>query len=249
MDNGLRYLAYHSSDMQGGDGLYSRMSMSGQQLFEDTIDPDLEHKTRRVADKFSENINAIANEPSLAFFRIQEHVRKTLPQLVEQKHEVQEIQQKVQGACFDTEYATNAVKTMHQSTVHFQNIQDLLKNAMFMKQQIGYEELRSTRALAASHPSSLSSTAPSIQADSDLPKPVSLSSTVPSIQADSDLPRPVSLSSTAPSIQADSDLPRPVSGGDDHIGADGVEPNVDDALELTEETLAVLELPEETFSS
>lgn len=38
-----------------------------------------------VSDKFSENINTVANEPSLAFFRIQEHVRKTLPQLVEQK--------------------------------------------------------------------------------------------------------------------------------------------------------------------
>lgn len=38
-----------------------------------------------VSDRLSENINIIANEPSLAFFRIQEHVRKTLPQLVEQK--------------------------------------------------------------------------------------------------------------------------------------------------------------------
>lgn len=38
-----------------------------------------------VADKLSETVNIIANEPSLAFFRIQEHVRKTLPQLVDQK--------------------------------------------------------------------------------------------------------------------------------------------------------------------
>lgn len=38
-----------------------------------------------VTDKISENMNVIANEPSLAFFRIQEHVRKSLPQLVETK--------------------------------------------------------------------------------------------------------------------------------------------------------------------
>nr|KAG5706528.1 hypothetical protein BaRGS_028699 [Batillaria attramentaria] len=88
-------------------------------------------------------MNIIANEPSLAFFRIQEHVRKTLPQLVEQKHEVEDIQQQVQGACFDTEYAGNAVKMMQKSSVHFQNIQELLKNAMFMKQQIDYEDARS----------------------------------------------------------------------------------------------------------
>ena len=31
---------------------------------------------------------------------------------------------------------------MQSSSVHFENIQDLLKNAMFMKQQIEYEENR-----------------------------------------------------------------------------------------------------------
>ncbi|KAK7496929.1 hypothetical protein BaRGS_00011909 [Batillaria attramentaria] len=106
------------------------------------VDPELDHKTHKVSEKFSENMNIIANEPSLAFFRIQEHVRKTLPQLVEQKHEVEDIQQQVQGACFDTEYAGNAVKMMQKSSVHFQNIQELLKNAMFMKQQIDYEDAR-----------------------------------------------------------------------------------------------------------
>jgi len=38
-----------------------------------------------VTDKISESMNIIANEPSLAFFRVQEHVRKSLPQLVETK--------------------------------------------------------------------------------------------------------------------------------------------------------------------
>ena len=38
-----------------------------------------------VTEKMSESINTIANEPSVAFYRIQEHVRKTLPQLVERK--------------------------------------------------------------------------------------------------------------------------------------------------------------------
>ena len=38
-----------------------------------------------VTDKLSESLNIVANEPSLAFFRIQEHVRKCLPQLAETK--------------------------------------------------------------------------------------------------------------------------------------------------------------------
>ncbi|KAK3602339.1 hypothetical protein CHS0354_013331 [Potamilus streckersoni] len=133
----------------GGDSLYNRMSAN--QLFRDTNpDQELEIRTRK-ADKFSECLHVVANEPSLAFFRIQEHVRKSLPQLVEQKHEINEIQQKVQGCCFDAEYATNAVKNLQKSSVHFQNIQDLLKNAMFMKQQIDYEETK--RQLEKKRPS------------------------------------------------------------------------------------------------
>jgi len=117
--------------------------MAGQPPLKETfVDPDLDHKTKKVSDKFSEIVNVVANEPSLAFYRIQEHVRKTLPQLVDQKHEVEDIQAKVQGSVFDAEYATNAVKAMQNSAIHFQNIQDLLKNAMFMKQQISYEEAR-----------------------------------------------------------------------------------------------------------
>jgi hypothetical protein len=38
-----------------------------------------------VTEKFSENLHIVANEPSLAFYRIQEHVRKSMPQLVEQR--------------------------------------------------------------------------------------------------------------------------------------------------------------------
>ncbi|BFZ02106.1 hypothetical protein BsWGS_05144 [Bradybaena similaris] len=127
--------------MQGSDGLYKRMA--SPPFFKETaIDPDLEQKAKRAADKLSETVNIIANEPSLAFFRIQEHVRKTLPQLVDQKHEVEDIQVNVQGACFDADYASNAVKAMLSSAMHFQNIQDLLKNAMFMKQQISYADNR-----------------------------------------------------------------------------------------------------------
>ncbi|XP_029646334.1 keratin, type I cytoskeletal 9 isoform X2 [Octopus sinensis] len=125
----------------GSDGLLRRVS-GGSQSIRENLEPELEHKARKVSERFSENLHIITNEPSLAFFRIQEHVRKSLPQLVEQKHEVQEIHQNVQGACFDAEYAKNAVNAMQNSNVHFQNIQDLLKNAMFMKQQIEYEESR-----------------------------------------------------------------------------------------------------------
>uniref|UniRef100_A0A8W8I1B6 Protein MEF2BNB-like protein n=1 Tax=Magallana gigas TaxID=29159 RepID=A0A8W8I1B6_MAGGI len=142
----------------GGDIRYNMMTTSS--LFREAQDEEMELKVKKVAERLSESMNIVANEPSLAFFRIQEHVRKSLPQLVEQKHEVIETQQKVQGASFDTEYATHAVKSLHKSSVHFQNIQELMKNAMFMKQQIDYEEDRKDdHKMAAPNIASINSTA------------------------------------------------------------------------------------------
>ncbi|XP_067666716.1 BLOC-1-related complex subunit 8 homolog isoform X2 [Haliotis asinina] len=206
MENGMNYLWFqHHPSMQGGDGLYSRMSSN--QIFRESVDPELDHKTRRVSDKFSENINTVANEPSLAFFRIQEHVRKTLPQLVEQKHEVQNIQQQVQGACFDTEYATNAVKTMYQSEFHFQNIQELLKNAMFMKQQIGYEESRRASGVQSqdgSRPAASSTTLSATVSGSPSHK---TNPTLPSSLPASSLPARAPASQTPAPRPTDPDLP------------------------------------------
>jgi len=104
--------------------------------------PELEHRAQKVSERITENIHIVANEPSLAFYRIQEHVRKSMPMMLEKKHEVQCLHKKVQGNCFDTEYAVNALNSMQASRTHFQSIQDLLKNAMFMKQQIQYEQAR-----------------------------------------------------------------------------------------------------------
>ncbi|GAB6019868.1 hypothetical protein CHUAL_001406 [Chamberlinius hualienensis] len=101
---------------------------------------DLCQKSKKVAEKISENMHIIANEPSLALYRLQEHVRKSLPQLVDKRIEVNRIHQDLQGKCYDAEYAVNAVKSLQKSGARFHNIHDLLKNAIFFKQQLTYEE-------------------------------------------------------------------------------------------------------------
>lgn len=50
-------------------------------------------------------MHIVANEPSLALYRIQEHVRKVLPMIVDRKAEVLQLQQDLQGHCYDMEYA------------------------------------------------------------------------------------------------------------------------------------------------
>uniref|UniRef100_A0A1B0CQW8 Protein MEF2BNB homolog n=2 Tax=Lutzomyia longipalpis TaxID=7200 RepID=A0A1B0CQW8_LUTLO len=110
-----------------------------------SVDKDLETKVRKTSEKISENMHIVANEPSLAFFRIQEHVRKVLPLIVDRRSEVVQLQQDLQGHCYDMEYAIGAIKSIEASEQSFQNIHELLKNAIFLKQQLKYEETRRTK--------------------------------------------------------------------------------------------------------
>jgi hypothetical protein len=55
--------------------------------------------------RISENMHIVANEPSLAFYRLQEHVRKALPPMVEKRVEVTKLHHELQGRCYDVEYA------------------------------------------------------------------------------------------------------------------------------------------------
>lgn len=98
-----------------------------------------------ATEKISENMHIVANEPSLAFYRIQEHVRKVLPMVVDRRTEVVQLQQDLQGHCYDMEYAVGAVKSIEKSDDAFKNIQELLKNAIFLKQQLKFEETRKGR--------------------------------------------------------------------------------------------------------
>ena len=50
------------------------------------------------------------------------------------------VQARLKGNSYDLEYSIGALKSMYGTEKHFQNIQELLKNSVFLKQQIDYEE-------------------------------------------------------------------------------------------------------------
>ncbi|RZF44668.1 hypothetical protein LSTR_LSTR000620 [Laodelphax striatellus] len=105
-------------------------------------DPDLDAKVKKATERISENMHIVANEPSLAFYRLQEHVRKALPPMVEKRVDVTRLHQRLQGHCYDVEYAISAVKSMENADRIFVDVQDLLRNAIFLRQQLKYEESR-----------------------------------------------------------------------------------------------------------
>ena len=98
-----------------------------------------------ATERISENMHIVANEPSLAFYRLQEHVRKALPPMVEKRVEVLALRNQLQGRCYDVEYAVSAIKNVQGADKSFDNTIEFLKNAMFYKQQLKYEEQRKNK--------------------------------------------------------------------------------------------------------
>ncbi|CAI5639883.1 unnamed protein product [Oreochromis niloticus] len=105
-------------------------------------DQEMQLKVRRVTDKFTESMYVLANEPSVALYRLQEHVRRSLPELVQHKTDMQSWEEQSQGAIYTVEYACSAVKSMNNSSLYFKNIDSLLRQATSMKEQINNSQGR-----------------------------------------------------------------------------------------------------------
>ncbi|XP_037898217.1 BLOC-1-related complex subunit 8 homolog isoform X2 [Glossina fuscipes] len=99
-------------------------------------DSELVSKTRKASEKISENIYIVANDPSLAFYRIQEHVRKVIQPILDKRLEVIHLQNNLQGHCYDMEYSVGAIRGIENSEEFFRNIQELIKTSIFLKQQL-----------------------------------------------------------------------------------------------------------------
>lgn len=50
-------------------------------------------------------MHILANEPSLAYYRLQENIRKSLPSMIDKRFEAEKMQQDLQGSIYDLEYA------------------------------------------------------------------------------------------------------------------------------------------------
>ncbi|XP_060797359.1 BLOC-1-related complex subunit 8 isoform X4 [Neoarius graeffei] len=110
-------------------------------------DQEMQLKVKRVTDKFAESMYVLANEPSIALYRLQEHVRRSLPELVQHKTDMQCWEEQSQGAIYTVEYACSAVKSMANSSLYFKNIDGLLKQAIATKEQISGAQGRRKRTV------------------------------------------------------------------------------------------------------
>ncbi|XP_044109733.1 BLOC-1-related complex subunit 8 isoform X2 [Neovison vison] len=72
-------------------------------------EPEMQLKGKKVTDKFTESVYVLANEPSVALYRLQEHVRRSLPELAQHKADMQRWEEQSQGAIYTVEYACSSL--------------------------------------------------------------------------------------------------------------------------------------------
>lgn len=57
-------------------------------------------------------MHILANEPSLAYYRLQENIRKSLPHMIDKRIEAEKFQRDLQGSIYDLEYAIKWAATI-----------------------------------------------------------------------------------------------------------------------------------------
>ncbi len=96
------------------------------------LETDIATRTYRVANGINQALCQAANEPSLGMYRLQEHVSLTVPKVVEQRLALHEVCQQVEGACYDLDYDTEALRGM-RSITQFASIKEKMRRAIELK--------------------------------------------------------------------------------------------------------------------
>lgn len=143
-----------------------------------------------ACEKITENLYVAANEPSLASYRIQEHVHKTTPMLVDKtvlsirvsqvfvfmfcffQIEMSRTDSTLKGLLYDVEYWNESIQSLRQSAPYLDSIHQLLKQSIFHQQQASYNESIKRRVQERLQPSpSPSSPQPSTSSQASRSRP------------------------------------------------------------------------------
>lgn len=96
-------------------------------LIQSGEDQEVIQKTKTVCHYVNRFLYKSAHEPTLASYRIQEHVYKAAPALGNEQLELERLNGKLSGAIFDLNYTLTVLDKMIQADKTFTNIRDILK--------------------------------------------------------------------------------------------------------------------------
>ncbi|KAF6768134.1 hypothetical protein AHF37_10616 [Paragonimus kellicotti] len=101
----------------------NRKGASKQVSTTDNINSTIDPQCQKVCQDITDSFVTLANEPSLAYFRIQEHVRKCTPALLDERAKILQL---------------HALKATSRATPHLSRLNELLKSSLFTKLQLDY---------------------------------------------------------------------------------------------------------------
>ncbi|CAD5235680.1 unnamed protein product [Bursaphelenchus xylophilus] len=107
---------------------------------------DVNYRSKLLSEKISESIHVADHDPSMALYRLQEHIHKASPALINAKYSNFRANAAIQSSCCDLDSSKETLEQMKVASATFDRVHDLLKNAMFYKQQLNYENSRATEA-------------------------------------------------------------------------------------------------------
>ncbi|KFH65766.1 hypothetical protein MVEG_07870 [Podila verticillata NRRL 6337] len=113
--------------------------------------PSLVTKSRRMSIHMSETINGVLNDSSLVFYRVNEHIHKKVPILVQEKKALANIRKNVETANQDMEDARQTISSM-QRIAELGRIEELVNRSLAQVQPLHTK--RSLRHLGQAHGSS-----------------------------------------------------------------------------------------------
>ncbi|RNA12687.1 MEF2BNB isoform X1 [Brachionus plicatilis] len=94
--------------------------------FNSPILTDVEVKARKVINGLNSSMYENSNEASIGLYRIQEHVRKTVPVIMDRTGEMENYMNKIKGSKFDLEYSIEAVQKVSDSEQIVESITKLM---------------------------------------------------------------------------------------------------------------------------
>ena len=166
-------------------GANPSVSISANNSSTAAILTDVEAKAKRFSNGLTDSLYELSNEPSLGLYRIQEHVRKNMPTLIDRNLELAKYQEDIKGNIFDLEYSIEAVNKISNANQSLDSIKQLLTDSLYAARQISIRnaKLKASPKGSSSQPnpstsgkSSLKSTTSNFSITSVVPKALKTSS-------------------------------------------------------------------------
>uniref|UniRef100_A0A7E4VIM6 BLOC-1-related complex subunit 7 n=1 Tax=Panagrellus redivivus TaxID=6233 RepID=A0A7E4VIM6_PANRE len=110
---------------------------------------EVQKRCQLVSERLSESFHIVDHDPSMAMYRLQEHVHKSVPVLVARKYDMMRLNATLQGAYYDVDNSIEAIRDMKQAVPTFDRILEMLRDSTFNKQQLDYEVAKAKAAESA----------------------------------------------------------------------------------------------------